>query len=263
MVELRFTLPRSAFSPREVARAGDVWRLFQDVAVEGSVASGWPPERYRREGVSFIVRSMVVVHHREAVYGEPIVGRTWPSAFRRGMFFRRECRVLANAEPIASATQEWVTVTSEVSLVKAPPPLVDAFPIETHDASVSLPPFEPIEEARTHRFELDCWHTWMDPLAHVNHPAYVEWCDEATSRAMSEAGLDPVRLQPVAEEARFKSGVVAGERVVVSTRVAGRTERGDVVLDHRISRGDQPAAQVRAVRRLVDDGAGGSLRALV
>src|SRR5690606_21392434 len=77
-------LPRSAFTPRETARAGDVWRLFQGVAVGGSIQAGWPPERYREEGVSFVVRSMVVVHHREAIYGERLVGTTWPSRFRRG-----------------------------------------------------------------------------------------------------------------------------------------------------------------------------------
>src|SRR5688500_9449821 len=104
MHEEAFVLPRSAFSPREAARAGDVWRLFQDVAVAGSIAGGWPPERYRAERTSFVVRSMIVVHHREAIYGEALVGRTWPSRFRRGLFFRRECRVASERGPIASAT---------------------------------------------------------------------------------------------------------------------------------------------------------------
>src|SRR5690606_7203923 len=100
MYSVDVSLPRSAFTPRETARAGDVWRLFQDVAVGGSIQVGWPPARYRDEGVSFIVRSMVVVHHAETIYGEALTGTTWPSRFRRGLFFRRECRVRSPRGPI-------------------------------------------------------------------------------------------------------------------------------------------------------------------
>ncbi len=175
-------LPRNAFSPRETPRAGDVWRLFQDVAVGGSIQAGWPPERYRAEGVSFIVRSMVVVHHREARYGEHLVGRTWPSRFRRGMFFRRECRVRSAEEgPVASATQEWVHVSADLALVKASDALASAFAVEEHEPPIELPAFERVSDARTHRSELECWHTWMDPLGHVNHPAY--WTGPTRRRA--------------------------------------------------------------------------------
>lgn len=252
MHEQSFLLPRSAFSPREAARAGDVWRLFQDVAVAGSIAAGWPPARYREERVSFVVRSMVVVHEREAIYGEHIVGRTWPSRFRRGLFFRRECRASSERGAIAAATQEWVHVSSDLELVRASDALVASFPIEEHEPSIELPSFDPIEGARTHRFELACWHTWMDPLGHVNHPAYVDWADEATSRAMAEIGLDPVRLVPIAEEATFKSGVVANDRVLVETRVIGRHDRA-VALEHRTLVEGKPSARVVTLRALTDD----------
>jgi acyl-CoA thioesterase FadM len=89
----------------------------------------------------------------------------------------------------------------------------------------------------------------MDPLAHVNHPAYVDFADEATSRAMLEVGLDPVQLAPIAEETTFKSGVVAGDRVLVETRVIGRLEDA-AVLEHRISAGERLCARVVAIRAL-------------
>lgn len=262
MFEVDVSLPRSAFSPRETARAGDVWRLFQDVAVGGSIQAGWPPERYRDEGVSFIVRSMVVVHHRETIYGEALTGSTWPSRFRRGMFFRRECRLGSARGPIASATQEWVHVSKDLALVKASDALVASFPVEEHEAPIALPVFEPIEGARAHRFELTCWHTWMDPLAHVNHPAYVDFADEATSRAMHAAGLDPLRLTPVAEEALFRSGVIAGERVTIDTRVIGRAADGSAVLEHRMEAEGRPSARVVAIRRLAGDEGESALLAL-
>lgn len=262
MYEVDVSLPRSAFSPRETARAGDLWRLFQDVAVGGSIEAGWPPERYREEGVSFIVRSMVVLHHAETIYGEALTGRTWPSRFRRGMFFRRECRVSSPRGPIASATQEWVHVSSKLELVKASDALVSAFPVEELEPSIELPAYEPIESARTHRFTLTCWHTWMDPLAHVNHPAYVDFCDEATSRAMLEAGVDPQRLSPVAEEARFTSGVVAGEEVVIHTRVIGRAADGSAVIEHKVEADGRASARVVAIRRLAGEAGESALLAL-
>jgi acyl-CoA thioesterase FadM len=252
MYSVDVSLPRSAFTPRETARAGDVWRLFQDVAVGGSIQAGWPPERYRDEGVSFIVRSMVVVHHAETLYGEALTGTTWPSRFRRGLFFRRECRVRSASRAIASATQEWVHVSKDLALVRASDALASSFPVEEHEPSIALPAFDPIEGARAHRFELTCWHTWMDPLGHLNHPAYVDFADEATSRAMHEAGLDPVRLLPLAEEAFFKSGVVAGERVAIETRVVGRLE-GAAVLEHKIEAEGRSCARVVAIRRLAGE----------
>ncbi len=253
MYAVDVVLPRSAFSPRETARAGDVWRLFQDVAVGGSIQAGWPPERYRAEGVSFVVRSMCVVHHAETIYGEALAGTTWPSRFRRGMFFRRECRLRSPRGPIASATQEWVHVSASLELVKCSDALASAFPVEEHEPPVELPAFERMEGARTHRFELTCWHTWMDPLGHVNHPAYVDFADEATSRAMAEAGLDPVSLTPVAEEAVFKSGVRAAERVLVESRVIGRAADGSAVLEHAVSASERPSARVIAIRRLTGE----------
>lgn len=248
MHELPLLLPRSAFSPREAARAGDVWRLFQDVAVGGSMKAGWPPERYREEGVSFIVRSMEVVHHRETLYGEPLTGRTWPSRVRRQMFFQRECRITGPLGPVASATQHWVHVSSALELVKASDAMLAAFPEEDHGASVALPDREPVERVEGPELSFECWRTWMDPLAHVNHPAYVDWCDEALSRWLERAGHDPVRLQPVAESAKYRGGVVGAERVTVTTALIARA--GDAaVFEHAVRVGDDDRAKLTTVRR--------------
>lgn len=253
MFELDVALPRHAFTPREVARAGDLWRAFQDVAVGGSSRAGWPPERYRAERVSFIVRSMVVVHHRETEFGEALTGATWPSGFKRGMFFRRECRLRGPAGPVASATQDWVHVAADLSLVRASDALVECFPVEAHDPPVALPSFERRAPTTLGAFELDCWHTWMDPLAHVNHPVYVDWADEALARALVARGVDPVAARPVAESARFKTGVVATERVRVTSTLVGDLD-GAAVTTHEMSVGARAVASVTTVRALVDGG---------
>ena len=70
ILDLPAAMPRHAFSTRDRARAGHVWRVFQELAVQGSAACGWPPHRYRAAGSAFVVRRMTVVHHREVLYGE-------------------------------------------------------------------------------------------------------------------------------------------------------------------------------------------------
>ena len=246
-------VPRSAFTPREVARAGDVWRAFQEVAVLGSTALGWPPERYRADGVSFMMRRMVVRHEREVVYGDALTGRTWPRQIRRGTLFHRECRLALGTEAVAATSQEWVhigTVDGAYRALRSSPELEEAFPIEDHGPPVSLPAVE-AREGAAHSFAFESWQTWADPLGHVNHPVYVDWADEGLARVLRPAGLDPVALVSVAEEVRFRGGVGPGDAVRVSTRLVGITEAGDAVTEHGIlGPGEVLAAKATLVRSL-------------
>jgi len=252
--EFALTLPRNAFSPREVARAGDLWRACQDVAVWESTRVGWPPGRYRDEGTSFIVRTMTAVHHRETHYGEPLRARTWVSRFRREMFSTREVRIEADGAPICSATQEWVHVAADLSPSRAPTSLSSAFALVTdRGESIALPAIaEKIEDARRFELRFRCWHLWMDPLAHVNHPVYIDFADESLACALKRARLPVAALVPIAETATFRAGVVADVEVRVESRVTGTTAAGDVVLAHRVlGVDDQLCATIKTVRRLV------------
>lgn len=259
MIESFVHLPRHAFSARDAARAGDLWRAFQEVAVEASTAAGWPPSRYRDENVAFVVRSMTVVHAREALYGERLTGSTWVSRMRRDMFSTREVRIAGEHGPLSSARQEWVHVAAANNTLepaRGSQALLEAFlpePSPAGDRSPELPAIvTELAEHAPHVFELEAFHTWMDPLDHANHPAYVDWADEALSRALAGAGIGPIGLVPVAEEATFRSGVVAAERVRVETRAMGTTAAGDLVCDHRVVAGGRLCASVTTVRRLLD-----------
>ena len=234
-----------------------MWRAFQEVAVDASSAAGWPPSRYRDERCAFIVRSMVVVHAREARYGERLCGRTWVSRMRREMFSTREVRIESDAGLLAAARQEWVHVSAELEPVRGSAALLAAFPPvdgPEGDRSPELPATaRSLERGAPHILELEAFHTWMDPLDHANHPAYVDWADEAVSRALARAGVAPVRLVPIAEEATFRSGVRAAERVQVESVPAGITATGDVVLEHRVLVGERLCATVTTVRRVMDE----------
>jgi acyl-CoA thioesterase FadM len=265
ILETPVTLPRNAFTPRDAARAGDLWRAFQDVATDASARCGWPPSRYNALGVGFVVRTMTVAHRRETRHGERLRAQTWVKAFRRGVLCTREIRILAEDGLVSAATQEWVHVQREGGLrpARASAELVASFEPDDPEPSPELPAWEPVEGARVHTFAFRCWHTWMDPLGHANHPAYVDWCDEATSRAMAASGLTPLALAPVAESVTWRTGVVAPDEVDIATRLVGRTARGDAVLAHDLRKGDGAlCAAALTLRRLVDGGSDALVAAL-
>jgi acyl-CoA thioesterase FadM len=221
LVELPVSLPRHAFAPGELARAGDVWRLLQEVAIQGSSALGWTAERYREANAAFVVRAMTVVHPTPIRFGDPLHATTWVSRMRRDMFTDREIRVHGPRGLCAATTQGWVHVTPPtLAPSRACAELVEALVVLERDPSVRLPDFE-ATEGPEESFTFPVWHTWMDPLGHANHPAYVDWVDEALSQRMAAAGLDPCSLQPIAEQITFRSGVVAPETLTVHTRLVG------------------------------------------
>ena len=250
--EFPLTLPRNAFTAREVPRAGDVWRLCQDAATLASIRSGWPPSRFRTEGVAFIVYKMTVLHEMQTSYGAALDAQTWVSRFRRRTLSTREVRVRAAGQRVAAATQEWVHVDGVVLKPKqGSTELVAAFPETDVEPSVKMPKFEELPGDED-EFVFDMWQTWSDPLAHANHPAYIDWCDEATSRRMVASGLEPTQLRPIAELVTFRSSIMPGERVTVRSKRVGVIGSDTVVLKHHLETDRGPAADATSVRSLWD-----------
>jgi acyl-CoA thioesterase FadM len=249
-------LPRHAFSKREVARAGDLWRACQDIAVDASTRGGWPPVRYKAERTAYVMRSMVCVHARETSHGEALASQTWISKTKRELISLREVRLsAADANgahlPIAAATQEWVHVSSDLQLMRMPRSMLDAFAPMPGSRTIAFPDYEPREVEKEHRFAFECWQTWTDPLGHVNHPVYVDWCDEAVARALAPAGIDPALLQPIAESVLYRRPVGPGMNVVVTSRALG-VHDGGVVMSHAITdeQGDS-FAEATTARRVI------------
>lgn len=256
--EFPLSLPRNAFTAREVPRAGDIWRLCQDAATLASIESGWPPSRFRKEKVAFIVYRMTMVHEAHPRYGTVLDAQTWVSRLRRRTLCTREVRVRSEGTLVAAATQEWVHVDFETLKPKqGSEATAAAFPEADLGPSAKMPQFE-VRGGAQHELRFGMWWTWADPLAHANHPAYVDWCDEATSRRMADAGIDPVLLRPIAERVTFKSAVLPAEQVFVRTRRIGVIEDQAVVLEHDLRTERGTAAEAVTVRGL-EEGPGAAL----
>lgn len=258
--DLPYRLPRYAFSARDAARAGDLWRLCQEAATEASGLVGWPPTRYRTEGIGFIVREMTCVHHRETAHGEPLVATTWVRDFRRGMITTREVRIHGPSGPLASATQEWVHVKADperkkpdsppLKPARGSPDLLAAFVPVDGDGPMTVPERVSTLDGPVHTFTFDAWHVWMDPLHHANHPMYVDWAEEALARVVAARGGPPLDVVPVAERVHWRAGVGPAQQVTVGLRPAGRTAAGDVVLEATYTADGTEVASATLVRRL-------------
>lgn len=244
-------LSRHAYNPRDRARAGDLWRIFQDAAVLGSSACGWDPQRYREAQVAFVVRSETAVHARNPVFGERLQVETWVSDFRGGRFSNRQVRVTADGEPISACTQEWLHVrTPELRIARASAELRADLSVDSRGGDVVFPEVRsPWSASGSTQHGFAPTFGEMDPLGHANHPRYVDWCDEALSHALAEAGLDPHGCTPLAEQVHWKAGVEAPESVTIDTVCEGLTADGHPVFSHAIRLGDgRIAATARTVR---------------
>jgi len=256
-------LPRHCVSPRQVARAGDIWRLCQEAAVIAADNVGWSGERFIAENVGFVVARMTVIHGRELVYGQPIAAHTWLADWQRETISRREVRLEVGGEPVAQASQQWIHVGlglkgEDLKQRRASVGLLADFSPSIGDGlGVFMPDIVDVISTMArihHTMKFQVWHTAMDPFGHVNHPVYVDWCDELTARILSKAGVDPQNVVPVADNLRFRRALMAGEDVVVNTELQGFTSAGDAVLGHRIETVQgELAAQAVTVRRFFGD----------
>jgi acyl-CoA thioesterase FadM len=250
------TLPRNAFNLREVARAGDLWRACQDIAIDASTRAGWPPSRYVKERTAYVMRSMVCVHRREISHGDTLRTQTWVSKIKRELISMREIRILVEDErgalqPVIDATQEWVHVSADLKLMRKPKALLDAIVAIAGTRTIDFPEFAPIDLGRESHFAFDCWQTWSDPLGHVNHPVYVDWADEAVARAVKHAGLTPSNVVPIAETVTYRKGVSPGMPVEIRSRVVGTTAEG-VVMTHTMSDDKQDIyAEATTIRKVL------------
>jgi acyl-CoA thioesterase FadM len=255
VITMSIDLPRYAASPRNVARAGDLWRVAQEAAVRASTEVGWSPERYVQEGTGFVVYEVAARHSREVKNGETLTAHTWIRDVRRRMLSRREVRLDdAQGKRVFAATQHWVHVAANLRPLRASDAMVAAFPpVEVDDPEVILDPLAPSPPLGEHTFDFEVWHTWIDPNRHVNHPTYVDFCDEAIGRIALEAGADPQGLIPLAERVVWKSGAVGADRIAIRSHWYAAGDAVRFEQEHRLTDGTL-LARATAIRRHAERG---------
>ncbi len=243
--ETDVALPRNAFGPRDTARAADLWRAAQDVAVAASTDRGWPPSRYRDASTAFVVRAGVGIHHREVRFGEPLHARSWVSDFRRDTFSARQVQVFGTHGLIFDVLQEWVHVQMpDGRMCRASPELRASFEVARLEPLPELPETQ-LDPVPDEGFKHTVFHVAMDPLGHVNHPATLDLAEECVARWFVARGGDPQAVEALGERIVWKLPihaepihiVVVGHRdgvFAVEIRLADGRVAADVVLHRRL-----------------------------
>ncbi len=196
--------------------------------MRASEDAGWPPSRYRRSGTGFIVRRMSGLHLREATYGERLVGTTRITDVRRGMVMQRATELRDTTDrDVLRTTADWVFmgpgVDGRLAPARADRELLEALAGHalTGGSGPDLPSVPDVAPRALPPLEVEPWWTEMDPMGHVNHPRYVDWCDEAVARWLAARGVDPIGVIPRFEQVVFRSAAVAGGSVRVEATQTG------------------------------------------
>ena len=159
-------------------KSGGYLRFAQDLAWIHSESGGFGREWYSDRGLTWLVRAVEVDIIGEVTYGDELVVSTQVIGFRR-VWARRlsQFHAAGSERPLAEAITDWVLLNERGVPTRVPVEIADAFvnadtdftPLrlalpETPAAAAELP-------MRVHRMELD-------PMAHVNNAAYIDYLDE-------------------------------------------------------------------------------------
>lgn len=104
---------------------------MQAAALAHSAAQGWPPERYRERGVSWVARSHFIEYRRPAFVEEELIVRTWVATMQRCSSLRRYQILRAAGEVLlAVAETNWAFVSlDEEKLCRIPPEIAESFEV--------------------------------------------------------------------------------------------------------------------------------------
>jgi acyl-ACP thioesterase len=200
--------------PDGVLRASGFLRFAQDLAWIHSESAGFGRDWYATRGLTWLVRAIELDVLSNVEYGAQLEVSTEVIGFRRVWARRRsEFRPVAGGELVGVAITDWVLLNAQGRPVRPPQEILDVFGAEADfgdftpmrmdkeqaTASESANP----REFRPRRSELD-------PMAHVNNAAYLDYMDEQF------LGLDRIRHgMPVPRRyrAEFLFSAEAGAKV--------------------------------------------------
>lgn len=104
---------------------------MQDAALAHSAAQGWPAEKYRDRGVSWVARSHFIEYRRPAFIDEELIVRTWVATMERCSSLRRYQILRAEGSGevlLAVAETNWAFVSlAEERLCRIPPEIAASF----------------------------------------------------------------------------------------------------------------------------------------
>jgi acyl-CoA thioesterase FadM len=159
-------------------RSSGFLRYAQDLAWIHSESAGFGREWYGERRLMWLVRAIELDVLADVQYGSELVVSTELIGFRRVWVRRRSEFHAADSErPAALAVTDWVLLNSRGAPTRVPAEILDVFdePLPQF-TPVRLEQLEPSPDASTHQLQVR--RSDLDPMAHVNNAAYLDYLDE-------------------------------------------------------------------------------------
>ncbi|MEP7379256.1 MAG: acyl-ACP thioesterase domain-containing protein [Chloroflexota bacterium] len=194
-------------------RASGFLRFAQDLAWIHSESAGFGREWYSGRGLTWLVRAIELDLLGNVEFGSTLEVSTEVVGFRRVWARRRsEFRRVGEGELVGVAITDWVLLNATGRPVRPPQEILDVFGAEN-----ALGDFTPMRMGRptvpreaTPR-EFRPRRSELDPMAHVNNAAYLDYMDEQF------LGLERIRHGlpvPRRYRAEFLWSAEAGAKVI-------------------------------------------------
>lgn len=192
-------------------RASGFLRFAQDLAWLHSESAGFGRQWYSARGLTWLVRAIEldVLHNVE--YGSSVEVSTEVIGFRRVWARRRsEFRPVGHGELVGVAITDWVLLNASGRPVRPPQEILDVFGSDFGEFTPMRMEHPTIpESASPHEFRPR--RSELDPMAHVNNAAYLDYMDEQF------LGLERIRHGlpvPRRYRAEFLFSAEAGAKVI-------------------------------------------------
>jgi acyl-CoA thioesterase FadM len=176
-------------------RASGYLRYAQDCAWQHSEAAGFDRTWYAGRQLHWLVRCAQLQLDAPVPYGAVVAVTTRVSGWRR-VWARRLTTFQVDGQAVATAITDWVLLDARERPASVPAGIAEHFTDGApafQPARVDLPPEPPDAASLTRRVA----YSDIDPMAHLNNAAYLDFLDEALAeRAGADGGSPSPTAQP-------------------------------------------------------------------
>jgi acyl-ACP thioesterase len=159
-------------------RSSGLLRFAQDLAWIHSESAGFGRDWYAEQQLTWLVRAIELDVHVETAYGSELVVSTEVTGFRRFWARRRSEFHRPDDERLtAVALTDWVLLNARGTPTRVPQPIAQMFPVTGAGfAPLRIDVPAPATGTSGRRFAVR--RSELDPMAHVNNAAYLDYLDE-------------------------------------------------------------------------------------
>ncbi len=173
-------------------RSSGLLRFAQDLAWIHSESAGFGREWYAEQQLTWLVRAIELDVLAETAYGGELVVSTEVTGFRRFWARRRSEFHRPDDERLtAVALTDWVLLNARGTPTRVPRPIAERFPV----SGTGFTPLRldlPDGPAGTNERRFAVRRSELDPMAHVNNAAYLDYLDEQYLADQRAGGAPPL-----------------------------------------------------------------------